>query len=249
MHYFVEPTNDNPTYPCGICNRTIGTNHRYIRCNLCNFKVHIKCNETDDKTYAKMKNNDETMFCIKCNEDILPFFPNLNRNYNDLNGIPEVPSLTCLKSFFKGINDLNNNQINDSNDILPPINCKYEDISSFNYENSKNEFSLFHLNIASLSKHKHELETILKMLNFKFDIIGITETKIIKNIVPNYDTSLKGYTSYETPTEGDKGGVSLYIAKHYKCKPRKDLDSIVYNSFELESKFIEIIHPKKKIQL
>ena len=78
MHYFVEPTNDNPTYPCGICNRTIGINHRYIRCNLCNFKVHIKCNETDDKTYAKMKNNDETMFCIKCNEDILPFFPNLN---------------------------------------------------------------------------------------------------------------------------------------------------------------------------
>ena len=71
------------------------------------------------------------------------------------------------------------------------------------------------------------------MLNFKFDIIGITETKIIKNIAPNYDTSLKGYTSYETPTEGDKGGVSLYIAKHYNCKPRKDLDSIVYNSFEL----------------
>ena len=80
MHYFEEPTDDNPIYPCGICNRIIAKNHRYIRCNICNFKVHIKCNETDDKTYAKMKTNDESMFCIKCNEDIMPFFPLLVEN-------------------------------------------------------------------------------------------------------------------------------------------------------------------------
>ena len=242
MHYFEEPTDDNPIYPCGICNRIIAKNHRYIRCNICNFKVHIKCNETDDKTYAKMKTNDETMFCIKCNEDIMPFFPTLSgkRNYSDLS------TSSSVKSFFKGLNELNNNQIDDSNDTSPPINCKYEDISSFKHKSNKNEFSLFHLNIASLSKHKHELETILTMLEHKFDIIGISETKLIKNIVPNYDTSLEGYTTYETPTEGDKGGVSLYIAKYYKCKPRQELDSLIYNSCELESKFIEIIHPNKK---
>ena len=75
------------------------------------------------------------------------------------------------------------------------------------YKDNKHEFSLFHLNIASLSKHKDELETILMMLKYKFDIIGISETKIQKNIIPNYDISLKGYKPYSTPTEGEKGEV------------------------------------------
>ena len=49
------------------------------------------------------------------------------------------------------------------------------------------------------------------MLKFKFDIIGITETKIKKNIDPIFDISLDGYIPYHTPTEGDKGGVMLYL--------------------------------------
>ena len=47
---------------------------------------------------------------------------------------------------------------------------KYYDIDSFldSKFKSKNLFSIFHLNIASLSKHKSDLETLLTMLNFKF---------------------------------------------------------------------------------
>ena len=37
----------------------------------------------------------------------------------------------------------------------------------------------------------------------------------------------------------------LYIAKDHKCKPREDLSSIVYKSYELESVFMEIIVPNK----
>ena len=50
------------------------------------------------------------------------------------------------------------------------INCNYVDIESFTYNNNKKDFSLFHLNIASITKHKDELETILNMLDYKFDI-------------------------------------------------------------------------------
>ena len=39
----------------------------------------------------------------------------------------------------------------------------------------------------------------------------------------------------------------LYIAKDHKCKPREDLSSIVYKSYELESVFMEIVEPNKKI--
>ena len=117
-------------------------------------------------------------------------------------------------------------------------------ILTFKFENN-NDFSLFHLNIASLSKHKEELETTLTMLNFKFDVIGISETKIKKNSAPIYDVSLKGYNFYSTPTESERGGVSLFIADNHKCKPRKDLDSLTYKSNEVESVFIEIVTPKK----
>ena len=84
------------------------------------------------------------------------------------------------------------------------------------------------------------------MLNFKFDVIGISETKIIKNTAPIYDVSLKGYNSHCTPTESERGGLSLYIVDNHKCKHRKDLDSLAYKTKELESIFIEIINPRRK---
>ena len=58
MHYFEEPAGNNPKYPCGICTKTVGKTHRFITCNLCNYKVQIKCNETDEKSYEMMKNNE-----------------------------------------------------------------------------------------------------------------------------------------------------------------------------------------------
>ena len=229
---FVEPNNDFPTYPCGICHRLVGQTHRYIRCNICNYKVHIKCNETDEKTYEKMKNLDETMFCLKCNEELLPFFPSSNKNISIKTNETQSEHLQdSIKLFFKGINEFNGNQINNSEDNTPPLNCKYLDISTFNHKNTKNEFSLFHLNIASLAKHKEELDCTLSMLKYKFDVIGITETKIKKDITPINDISLKGYNIYHTPTESEKGGSLLYIADHLNVKPTQDLD---------------LIHPNKK---
>ena len=133
MEHFEEPVDDNPIYPCGICNKIITRNKKHIRCNICNFRIHIKCNQTDEATYQKMMQYEESM---------------------------------------------------------------------------------------------------------------------IKNIAPIFDTTLEGYTPYQTPTEGDKGGVSLYISKKHKCKRRNDLDSIIYKTKELESVFIELImNNKKKISL
>ena len=80
-----------------------------------------------------------------------------------------------FKNYFKDINNINKI---DSEGEIPAINCKYVDLNSFDYKNKKGCISLFHLNIASLSKNKDELETILNMIDLKFDVIGITETKI-----------------------------------------------------------------------
>ena len=87
-----------------------------------------------------------------------------------------ISTNSSLKTYFNDINNLNDN-FNDLDHDSPSINCNYVDISSF------------HLNIASLSKHKEELETILNMIDLKFDILGITETKIKSNIDHSFDTN------------------------------------------------------------
>ena len=120
------------------------------------------------------------------------------------------------------------------------------DIRSFNYRKNKQDFSIFHLNIASLSKHKDELENVLSVLNYKFEIIGISKTKIRYGMPPTYDINIKGYNTFSTPTESETGGTLIYIADHLNYKIRKDIALLVYKSNELESVFIEIINPSKK---
>ena len=109
---------------------------------------------------------------------------------------------------------------------------------------SKNLFSIFHLNIASLSKHKSDLETLLTMLNFKFDIITITETKLQTSTQPTFDINLLNYNLYQTPTESTSGGTLIYVSKILNSKIRNDIK--IYKPRELESTFIEINNPRKK---
>ena len=89
-----------------------------------------------------------------------------------------------------------------------PINCDYYDLTS-HIPISNCNHSMFHLNLASLALHKEELSTILSCLDFEFDVIAVTESKIRSGIEPNYDLSLPGYSHFQTPTESEKGGVII----------------------------------------
>ena len=54
------------------------------------------------------------------------------------------------------------------------VNSKYYEVNQFN--DIPSSFGLFHVN-SSLNKHIEDLTTILSLLNFNFDIIGISEHK------------------------------------------------------------------------
>ena len=51
------------------------------------------------------------------------------------------------------------------------------------------------------------------MLDFKFDVIGITETKLSKNSPPKFDINLTGYKCFHVDTEAAKGGSLIYVYK------------------------------------
>ena len=238
-----------PDLYCGTCSQKIQARHKYVNCSLCKSKIHIKCNHIEYTTYNKMNKKKEISMCTRCNEN-LPFHNTKDFEHRNFNN--EFFASEDMKMFFKSLNDHNTQHhdqtdFSDDSDITQLLDCKYFDIESFNIQKfDNNKFSLLHLNIGSLGAHKDELESILSMLSFKFDAIGISETKIKKDVIPNFDINIRGYTPFSTPTLASKGGVLLYIADKHDCKPRKDLEKIVYKDHVLESSFAEIVVPTKK---
>ena len=245
MHGDLSP----PALVCGTCSEKIQARHKYVNCSLCNSQIHIKCNHIEYNTYKKMNKKKEISMCTKCNEN-MPYHNSKNIDHKNFNN--EFFASEDMKMFFKGLNDHNTQHhdqtdYSEDSDITQLLDCKYFDIESFKVQNfGKHKFSILHLNIGSLGAHKDELESVLSMLNIKFDVIGISETKIRKNITPIYDLSIKGYKHFSTPTLASKGGVILYVADNHDCKPRKDLEKIVYKDHVLESTFAEIVVPTKK---
>ena len=234
MRFFQEPDPDdpNPSFPCGKCGLKVRNNHRAVQCDSCNFWTHIKCDGVDNSLYENLKNSNSDYFCKICKELAIPFqqlndeqFFICQQGVNhdvDLTSSLQFPNQK-IKTLFREINDYNSN---DKEDEEPSIDCKYYNADEIvNRVNKKGKLSLFHLNIASLGCHKEELEELLLILDLKFDIIGLSETKILKDEAPTYDINLKGYNKFFTPTESSKGGTIIYFNENLNAKPRKDLDN------------------------
>ena len=59
-----------------------------------------------------------------------------------------------------------------------------------------------------------EFRVILAMLEFKFNIIYLSESKIQRDCDPKIDINIDGYQyPAGTPTESTKGGILIYIKK------------------------------------
>ena len=109
---------------------------------------------------------------------------------------------------------------------------------SWRFETS---FSIFHNNIISLNHNLEKLQTnYLTKMDFKFDIIGLTETKITKTTC-NVSFEIPGYFFEYVTTPLASGGVALFI--------NEDLNYTVLERVSCEAfqaLWIEICHEKQK---
>ena len=108
---------------------------------------------------------------------------------------------------------------------------------------------LFHP--PSLQYNGDNLETVLASLEFKFDIVAVTETWN-----PGYKETfqppiLPGYNPYKGTTGSSlKGGCGLYISTDLKPRARPDLNvKIKTNDMEIETYWTEIIIDKQPNRL
>ena len=246
-------------HPCSICLGPVAKNQKAIFCDNCNKWCHVKCNGTSEEKYQSLIEEDDTIpfICIKCDVidifDELPFSDSSKEELfiNNVAGITSnvLKNITISldnseKCTVKRITQLlNENALNDQS---LTNKCKYYDVQQFRDMKFKKDkyLSVFHLNIASLSFHFEELKVLLQILNYEFDIIAISESKVIKNRAPIIDLSIENYQMEVTETESEKGGTILYVSNKLNYKLRKDLE--VYKPKQFECTFIEIFYEKYK---
>ena len=226
-------------FPCGICLKSV--NNRQLQCDFCDSWVHLKCNELSNTDYKYLRQCSDTWFCIKCISENLPFHSTIPTQEN-LTNSRYKELFSHLNQRLSSIQENEENENDDFDNFSIPFKCSYMDIAEFNntFSPPDDNFSLFHLNIASLSLNFDNLNSALCSLNQSFDVIGISETRIRNTTGSNSNLNISDYSFEDTPTESSAGGTGLYISNNIVYERRTDLE--MYKKNQLESTFIELIY-------
>ena len=259
---------------CPVCTKPCHSSQNFLQCTECFGWIHhdnrLKCSGLTDAEYDEHINDIYKPFkcdhCIsenisKANNTIFQTLPYPIECEDNIFGKPpenkrrsDISSMSTseLNKFVKQCKNIEsqfNISDNENEDEFfnSMVNSKYYTINELNEIKSDktSSFRLAHVNIASLDAHIDDLRTVLSRLKFSFDIIGISEHKIMKDSSPSNNVDILGYDEFKfVPTETSFGGTGFYI--------KSDVDYIVRDDLEINSKgnceamFIEIILPNRK---
>ena len=228
---------------CPFHEKIVKTCDKAICCDLCSKWIHIKCNNLNDLDYEYLKSNDKAWCCKFCIQKILPFCnKKINSNKINLGNAGIEPNLKNLLCQLNSVSE----KKNIDNEKLP--NCKYRSISyfsSFDVELKSKCLSFFHLNINSLSKNFDNFNHLINKLELEleFDILGISDSRILQSQSLNTNVTLQNYVIKQTPTESTARGALPYINKKHSYKTHADL--AICKPKKLESTVVEIVLLKK----
>ena len=243
---------------CRVCARRSSYLSSAIKCEQCQHFIHKKC--------SKMSNNLNKItnyVCAECIAENIPFSHLENDEISELSYNSNF-LCNCLDETIpeKGKNDLkflNLKELNFKNDLSyikvdPDENIT--DVTNFNYftthefhklskkaNEKNNSFSILHSNICSLQGNFDKLQLLSDNLDYKFDVIAITETWHTENSVLFHPGLIDGYHKYEGNTgSSKKGGCGFYVKDIVAFANRSDLDiKHKSNKSEFETKWIEVI--------
>ena len=206
---------------------------------MTNKHLYVSAVSVKSFVFSCLNNNDFFIYVIKGNNVLLEQESNIQFQ-------PTPVQQSLFDKLNSTINNISHDISENVNENDSPLDCNYYNLEEFTkakFDSSKS-FSILHLNIHLIQLHIEDLRILLSLLEYNFDIIAITESKLQRGILPTVDISIEGYkTLQSTATEAMKGGVLIYVANHINAKPRNDL--LIYKAKKLESLFIEINNPNK----
>ena len=235
------------SYKCGICNRKVLSNCIY--CDFCKCWIHKKCVNLSEKDLSELAKDTEVWFCKKCYRNIFPFYDLNNEEFLMYRNNLKEHSVEMYESCNLLNNQDNNNDLTfedlDSNTFEINVSSKYlleeefcKIFSNRKYDSietptNKETLNIMHLNCRSIKRNYDSVFELLNNLNFKFDIIAISESWFNKND----DVSLyniQGYNSFICNRESKQGGgVVLYVLDVFSCKLNKELTFVIDDQLEI----------------
>ena len=252
---------------CTVCQKKIIKTHKGIPCKTCYHIIHRKCSciPSTDLTHEILAHWE----CLNCIANKFPFSHidsdellqeisfNSNFDCNCKKTKPFAKNSTKQRlNLSLGTSDKASDNFPNTNNVDQHFDMKlsfdYYNIHDFHKLskkiNDKNSLSLLHTNICSLKGNFENLDLLITDLDFKFDIIALTETWNSNEKKHLFQAgNLAGYQQYLGITGTTiKSGCGFYISNQLKYIPRKDLDITFYNDQnEFQCKWIEIINNKK----
>ena len=84
-------SNSNIVFPSKICNININDRDSAVRCEICEFWIHIKCNKLNHIDYNYLQGSNDRWYYISCCDEIFPFGTLTNKKFLSLgNSAPDV---------------------------------------------------------------------------------------------------------------------------------------------------------------
>ena len=203
-----------------------------------------------DRKIRKLSGNTNIDYCSRCLADIFPF----NSISNDREFKEAINGFSINGRHLRKAETLRFNPLDETvkvtlADLDETIGgCKYYDEDQFGkmsrsfLTKTGKQLSMLGLNVNGLSSKKDDVETLMETLNFKFDILGFTETHL--NGVSEKLATIGDYGSVTNSRKTRKwGGVAIYIRSGLAFVRRPDIE--IFDEGVFESAFIEVMNKGK----
>jgi len=162
---------------------------------------------------------------------------------NDLEKLHSLHDIDLFDLNTKQVVDLSSQSLNIRSNYFSPNSFHNLKQSNSLLSNSGNSFSILHNNVRSLRLNLEKFQChLLAELDYEFDIIGITETKITSSNEPlSFNLNIPNYSFEYVPTPLSSGGVGMYInnSLNYTILEKKTCEAY-------QSMWIEIQQKNKK---
>ena len=103
----------------------------------------------------------------------------------------------------------------------------------------KSSFSIFHNNIVSINRNLENVELLLDELDFHFDVIGISETKITNSNESKAHLNISGYTFEHVPTPLASGGIGLFVNQSMNYNVLEKTSNEAFQALWVEISFVD----------
>ena len=151
-----------------------------------------------------LKKEKASWSCIECSKDVFPFSKLSETNFSTAIAGKKLKFITTRKKHNTQeeiLVDMLNEALNTTNMENSSSYYNFDQFNEMFDTNIFNGFNTLHLNISSLPYNFDQLETLLTTLKVKFDILGITESRLKTRKQSINKIDLKGCLVESTPTD------------------------------------------------